>query len=114
MRLKNIAQVVDLVYLAVGDVSHVCRYASMDRMFLIGDRSREQANQESNSNLLGKEERLIIAYERSGIGGEREDDIEELEEILSEKHQETHRKVSSSEQEETKEHQCRYLPLKIF
>ncbi|GFT46119.1 uncharacterized protein TNCV_62521 [Trichonephila clavipes] len=38
--------------------------------------------------------------DRSGIGGEREDDIEELEEILNEKHQETHRKVSSSEQEE--------------
>ncbi|GFX58390.1 hypothetical protein TNCV_306801 [Trichonephila clavipes] len=53
------------------------------------------------------------AIKRSGIGGEREDDIEELimghedvltteefQEILNEEHQETQRNVSPSEQEE--------------
>ncbi|GFT75211.1 hypothetical protein TNCV_2245381 [Trichonephila clavipes] len=63
---------------------------------------------------------------RFGIGGEREDDIEELimghedeltteelQEILNEEHQETQRNVSP-EQEEDEEVQCRHLPLKIF
>ncbi|GFV69511.1 uncharacterized protein TNCV_2779261 [Trichonephila clavipes] len=55
----------------------------------------------------------LVECQRSGIGGEREDDIEELimghedelttealQEILNEEHQETHRNVSPSEQEE--------------
>ncbi|GFV71803.1 hypothetical protein TNCV_4868871 [Trichonephila clavipes] len=59
-----------------------------------------------------------LAGQRSGIGGV-EDDIEdeltiELQDILNEEHQETQRNVSPSEQEETKEDQCRHLPLKIF
>ncbi|GFX80758.1 uncharacterized protein TNCV_4694691 [Trichonephila clavipes] len=54
-----------------------------------------------------------MGWKRSGIGGEREDDIEELimghedeltieelQEILNEEHQETQRNVFPSEQEE--------------
>ncbi|GFW01102.1 hypothetical protein TNCV_1763401 [Trichonephila clavipes] len=68
-----------------------------------------------------------VFYGRSGIGGEREDDIEELimghedeltieelQEILKEEHQETQRNVSPSKNKKTKEDECRHLPLKIF
>ncbi|GFX58527.1 hypothetical protein TNCV_417071 [Trichonephila clavipes] len=48
------------------------------------------------------------------MGHEDELKTEELQEILNEEHQETHPNVSPSEQEETKEDQCRHLPLKIF
>ncbi|GFY05832.1 uncharacterized protein TNCV_4404991 [Trichonephila clavipes] len=48
------------------------------------------------------------------MGHEYELTTEELQEIFNEEHQETHRNVSPSEQEKTKEDQCRHLPLKIF
>ncbi|GFW38043.1 hypothetical protein TNCV_834831 [Trichonephila clavipes] len=44
------------------------------------------------------------------MGHEDELTIEELQEILNEKHQETQQNVSPSEQED----QCQHLPLKIF
>ncbi|GFV61728.1 uncharacterized protein TNCV_188861 [Trichonephila clavipes] len=70
------------------------------------------ANQNQNKNSWTLE-RERGTRERSGIGGEREDDrrelimghedeltTEELQEILNEEHQETHRNVSPSEKEE--------------
>ncbi|GFW23040.1 hypothetical protein TNCV_3801411 [Trichonephila clavipes] len=48
------------------------------------------------------------------MGHEDEVTIEELQEILNEEHQETQRNAFPSEREETKEDQCRHLPLKIF
>ncbi|GFU55237.1 uncharacterized protein TNCV_427351 [Trichonephila clavipes] len=75
-----------------------------------------------------REHNPMEALGRSGIGGEREDDIEELimghedeltieelQEILNEEHQETQRNVSPSEQEEDERGPMPiYLPLKIF
>ncbi|GFV89121.1 hypothetical protein TNCV_4913201 [Trichonephila clavipes] len=40
--------------------------------------------------------------------------IEELQEILNEKHQETQRMCLLLNKRKTKEDQCRHLPLKIF
>ncbi|GFV02174.1 uncharacterized protein TNCV_1573861 [Trichonephila clavipes] len=48
------------------------------------------------------------------MGHEDELMTEELQEILYEKHQETQRNVSPSEQEKDEEDQCRHLSLKIF
>ncbi|GFT79091.1 hypothetical protein TNCV_3094481 [Trichonephila clavipes] len=47
------------------------------------------------------------------MGHEDELTTEELRETLNGEHQETQRNVSPSEQEKTKEYQCRHLPLKI-